>query len=285
MDVKYGLSNNLTMDLTYNTDFSQVEVDDAQVNLTQFNLFFPEKRAFFLENAGLFRFGVARATELFYSRNIGLARDLSGALRQVPITGGGRLTGKAGRSNLGLLLMRTGDQRFGDIKIEDNIYAVARVSQDVGEKSNLGLIVTNQRLGGGDSNLAGGADFNLRSVRSWRSAVSWPVLLTRKARTANPVLRAECGRDGTARCGSSKGCTWACPSFSTPAWGSSAPEPGPEFRRVSRGFRSYFLYARTRDTASYAATSLMAVVGATFGDDGTQLTRREHYHFELFSPG
>ena len=285
VDVKYGLSNNLTMDLTYNTDFSQVEVDDAQVNLTQFNLFFPEKRAFFLENAGLFRFGVARATELFYSRNIGLARDLSGALRQVPITGGGRLTGKAGRSNLGLLLMRTGDQRFGDIKIEDNIYAVARVSQDVGEKSNLGLIVTNQRLGGGDSNLAGGADFNL--------AIG-PKLAVSGFLAGTTYEEGENSESGFA------GRLWS--RWNGPLWQleglymgvSEFFNPGMGFfsrQSLARNFGGFhevsgrIFYTPEPENSIVRRYFPHAVVGATFGDDGTQLTRREHYHFELFFTG
>ena len=113
VDVKYGITQNLTADLTYNTDFAQVEADQQQVNLTRFSLFFPEKREFFLENAGTFQFGGATGggfgggTEvpiLFYSRRIGLERG-----RAVPIDGGGRLTGRVGRYSLGLLTIRSGD--------------------------------------------------------------------------------------------------------------------------------------------------------------------------------
>src|SRR5207302_3208444 len=99
VDLKYSLTPSVTLDGTYRTDFAQVEADQQQVNLTRFSLFFPEKRDFFLENAGIFAFGgnspaagtAGDAPLLFYSRNIGLA-----AGREVPIRVGARLSGKAG---------------------------------------------------------------------------------------------------------------------------------------------------------------------------------------------
>ena len=98
LDVKYGLTSNLTTDLTFNTDFAQVEADEEQVNLTRFSLFFPEKRPFFLEGAGLFDVGIPRTSFrrpppllLFYSRRIGLAEE-----HAVPIITGGKITGKVG---------------------------------------------------------------------------------------------------------------------------------------------------------------------------------------------
>ncbi|MDG2283029.1 MAG: DUF5916 domain-containing protein, partial [Longimicrobiales bacterium] len=87
VDFKYALTSNLALDLTYNTDFAQVEADNVQINLTRFSLFFPEKREFFLERAGLFSFGKARDTEVFFSRRVGRTND---------IIGGGRLTGQVG---------------------------------------------------------------------------------------------------------------------------------------------------------------------------------------------
>ena len=99
VDAKYGVTGGLNLDLTYNTDFAQVEVDEQQVNLTRFSLFFPEKRDFFLENAGQFKMGTGGTftsttveTDLFFSRRIGL----SDAGPPIPIVGGGRLAGKAG---------------------------------------------------------------------------------------------------------------------------------------------------------------------------------------------
>ena len=101
-DVKMSLTSSLSLDLTYNTDFAQVEADDQQVNLTRFSLFLPEKREFFLEHAQLFDFGLAQDTQLFFSRRIGLVNG-----EAVPILGGARLNGKVGAFDVGLLTTQT----------------------------------------------------------------------------------------------------------------------------------------------------------------------------------
>ena len=133
MDVKYSLTPGLTLDLTYNTDFAQVEVDEQQINLDRFNLFFPEKRAFFLENAGQFSVGSPGEVDLFFSRRIGIGE--AGAL--VPIIGGGRVSGKVGQTNIGLLNMFT--EAVADIP--QNNFAVARVNHDFAKRrSSLGAI-------------------------------------------------------------------------------------------------------------------------------------------------
>ena len=106
MDVKYGVTQNLTADVTINTDFAQVEADEQQINLTRFSLFFPEKREFFLENAGTFDFGGSggfgggggNTPTLFYSRRIGLEQN-----QVVPVRAGGRLTGRVGQFNVGVM--------------------------------------------------------------------------------------------------------------------------------------------------------------------------------------
>ena len=106
VDVKYGIGTGLVLDLSYRTDFSQVEVDEQQINLTRFSLFFPEKRVFFLENAGFFQIGdrIPRTprgiTDIvpFFSRRIGLSDE--GEV--IPLLGGARLTGKLGRTELGV---------------------------------------------------------------------------------------------------------------------------------------------------------------------------------------
>lgn len=103
MDVKAGLSKSLTLDLTVNTDFAQVEADDQQINLTRFSLFFPEKRQFFLERSSIFDFKFGKTGQLFYSRTIGLNED-----QIVPIWGGGRLTGRAGLWDIGIMSLQTG---------------------------------------------------------------------------------------------------------------------------------------------------------------------------------
>src|SRR5829696_3542492 len=99
IDAKLGVTPSLTLDLTYNTDFAQVEVDQQQTNLTRFPLFFPEKRPFFLENAGVFSSGTPQAVDLFFSRRIGI--DSLG--NPVQIVGGGRLTGRVAGLTVGAL--------------------------------------------------------------------------------------------------------------------------------------------------------------------------------------
>jgi hypothetical protein len=136
-DVKYSLTPSLTLDATYNTDFAQVEVDEQQVNLERFNLFFPEKRPFFLENAGLFAIGTPNEIEIFFSRRIGIGSDG----REVPIVGGGRLSGKIGATNLGLLNMQT---ESVDKVTQANNFTVARVSQEFPNRSGIGAMFINR---------------------------------------------------------------------------------------------------------------------------------------------
>ncbi len=147
-DAKIGLTPSLTLDLTYNTDFAQVEADDQQVNLTRFNLFFPEKRPFFLENAGVFAFGTPQSADIFFSRRIGLDRNN----QQVPIDGGGRLSGKIGRLSVGLLDVQAG-----------NNYSVGRVLYDLPHRSRIGAIAVGRinTDSTGDHNLTVGVDGKL----------------------------------------------------------------------------------------------------------------------------
>nr|MCU0409211.1 carbohydrate binding family 9 domain-containing protein [Bacteroidales bacterium] len=102
LDAKYGLTNNLTLDVTLNTDFAQVEADDQQINLTRFSLFFPEKRTFFQERSSIFNFSFEGRSNVFYSRQIGLNKG-----EQVPIIGGGRITGMAGKWDIGFMDLQT----------------------------------------------------------------------------------------------------------------------------------------------------------------------------------
>jgi len=102
IDAKYGLTNNLTLDVTVNTDFAQVEADDEEINLTRFSLFFPEKRTFFQERSSIFNFGFEGKSNIFYSRQIGLYKG-----EQVPILGGARITGMAGMWDIGFLDLQT----------------------------------------------------------------------------------------------------------------------------------------------------------------------------------
>src|SRR5262245_53007371 len=143
VDAKYGVTQNLIADFTYNTDFAQVEADEQQVNLTRFNLFFPEKREFFLENQGTFAFGGTSDVNtpvLFHSRAIGLNEG-----RQVPILGGGRLSGRVGRFELGVLDIQTDQDDFAGAKSTN--FQVARVKRDIFRKSSVGVIMTGRSVG------------------------------------------------------------------------------------------------------------------------------------------
>ena len=177
-DVKYGLTQNLTADVTYNTDFAQVEVDEQQVNLTRFPLFFPEKREFFLEGQGIFDFGGAVSSAsgggggagltplLFFSRRIGLN---NGA--QVPIDAGGRLTGKVGKTTLGVIDVRAGDT---DLTPSTN-FSVVRVKQDVGRRSNVGLLYTGRSnaVAAPDASQAYGVDATVGFFDNWTVNTYW----------------------------------------------------------------------------------------------------------------
>ena len=136
-DIKYSLTPSLTLDATYNTDFAQVEVDDAVVNLDRFSIFLPEKRPFFLENADQFTVGTAQQVELFFSRRIGIN---SGA--EVPIDGGVRLSGTVGTgTNLGFLYMS--DEGVPGVAAQ-NDYVVARVNQELPNRSSIGAIIVSR---------------------------------------------------------------------------------------------------------------------------------------------
>ena len=163
LDVKYGITQNLTADFTYNTDFAQVEVDEQQVNLTRFSLFFPEKREFFLEGRGIFDFGRGvtfggitgpggggrpgaggffgggNAPTIFFSRRIGLDGG-----QTVPILGGGRLTGKVGGFSVGALNIQT-DDVAGTSAASTN-FTVVRLKRDILRRSAIGAIFTGRSV-------------------------------------------------------------------------------------------------------------------------------------------
>jgi hypothetical protein len=148
VDIKYSVTPAVTLDLTYNTDFAQVEVDQQQVNLDRFNLFFPEKRPFFLENAGFFAVGSPGEVDLFFSRKIGL--EPSG--RRVPIIGGGRISGKVKNTSFGALSMVTDEAPLTDsTTIPQNNFTVARVSHQFAQRSYIGGMFVN-REGMGEGN-------------------------------------------------------------------------------------------------------------------------------------
>ncbi|MEQ1909185.1 MAG: DUF5916 domain-containing protein [Vicinamibacterales bacterium] len=155
IDAKYGLTKSLTADLTYNTDFAQVEADEVQVNLTRFSLQFPEKRDFFLEGQGMFQFGAsssagsppptgssasggsADAPTIFYSRQIGLSNGIV-----IPILGGGRLSGRVGKWSLGALNIASKSDTAAKVKQTD--FTVLRVRRDVLGRSTVGVMLANR---------------------------------------------------------------------------------------------------------------------------------------------
>ncbi len=153
-DVKYGVSAGLNLDLTWNTDFAQAEVDDEQVNLTRFALFYPEKRDFFLENSGQFNVGtnsaVQRVADLFFSRRIGLSETGD----PIPILGGARLTGKVGRNNIAVMDIQTdglpGGVERGLVGRDGENFFVARYSRDIMARSKVGALIINKHVGSGD---------------------------------------------------------------------------------------------------------------------------------------
>jgi hypothetical protein len=155
-DVFYSLTPSLKWSSTFNTDFGETEVDDRQINLTRFPLFFPEKRAFFLENTGIFNFGVTNPffPELmpFFSRNIGVAGD-----RVIPITAGTKLTGKAGRFDIGVMDVQTRDAGG----LEGKNFLVTRVKRNLFSQSYVGGIFTNGNPTSPNSSQIYGADLNL----------------------------------------------------------------------------------------------------------------------------
>jgi hypothetical protein len=189
-DLKYGISKSLTLDLTVNTDFAQVEEDDQQVNLTRFSLLFPEKRDFFLEGSGIFSFGGASIRSsgpggggggggpgsrpmapsltpmMFFSRRIGL---LSG--QAVPIQAGARVTGKTGAFTVGALQIRTGEtEKVAAARTTD--FSVLRLRRDILSRSNLGMIFTrrSRSLAGPGSSELYGADLNLALLQDLNAA-------------------------------------------------------------------------------------------------------------------
>jgi hypothetical protein len=183
-DLKYSLTNNLTLDVTVNTDFAQVEADDQKINLTRYSLYFPEKRVFFMEKADVFDFPFLDGSNLFYSRRIGLHEG-----NAVRIYGGTRITGRVNRWDVGLLNMQTASFRehpgenFGAIRLKRNVlnpysYAGAMVTSRLGADGswNLAYGLDGQFRAGGDEyftvrmaqsfeDAGGGGPFDMAPVR------------------------------------------------------------------------------------------------------------------------
>ena len=181
--VKYGVTQNLTADFTVNPDFAQVEADEQQVNLTRFSLFFPEKREFFLENQGVFAFGGGGTRGggltpiLFYSRQIGLSQG-----QEVPIAGGGRLTGRVGAFNLGVLNIQAGNNPEAGAVATN--FSVVRLKRDVLRRSSIGALFTQRSVStqGPGSNETYGLDGTFAFFDNLTTNTYW-------AQTTTPGLR------------------------------------------------------------------------------------------------
>jgi hypothetical protein len=187
LDLKYSVTPSLTLDATWNTDFAQVEVDEQQINLDRFNLFFPEKRPFFLENAGLFAVGSPGEAEVFFTRRIGISPDG----RAIPIHGGGRLSGQVGGGlQLGLLNMQT-EAVTGNVPAHN--FTVGRLRQDLPNRSSVGVILVNRESTGA---AAPAHDYHRSVAADARAGIGRTGLVSGfVARTMAP------GRGGTARRG------------------------------------------------------------------------------------
>lgn len=161
LDAFYHITPSLKAAVTVNTDFAQTEVDEKQINLTRFNLFFPEKRDFFLDGSNYFTFGIngdsenPQGTQMipYFSRRIGL--DTRG--NPVPIKYGGKFTGKIDEWNIGLLHIRD------DNEWDNPGYTVARISRNIGKQSSFGVIGTNGNAFSDMNNFVAGADLRLAS--------------------------------------------------------------------------------------------------------------------------
>ena len=224
-EIKYGVTPALTLDLTYNTDFAQVEVDDQRVNLTRFPVFFPEKRPFFLENAGTFSAGTPQAIDLFFTRRIGIAENGT----PQPIIGGGRLSGRVGKTTVGLLQMVT-DASNASIEDDGQSFTVARATREVGARSRFGVMAV-QRMStaeNADVNRTFALDGRLGLGQRWTSDL-WA------ARTTTP------GLDGDANAASAR------IAYQTNVWNHNARVAqvgesfNPEVGFMSRpgGYRAY----------------------------------------------
>jgi hypothetical protein len=165
-DAKIGVSSSLNLDITINPDFSQVEVDRQQTNLTRFSLFFPEQRQFFIENSDLFQSFGFRQIRPFFSRRIGLNNG-----NIIPIVSGFRLSGKpTNQWRIGLMDLQTADTKINNENIFSQNYFVAAVQRNVFSRSNIAAIFVNRQqfdstgLSGVNFNRVAGLDYNLATA-------------------------------------------------------------------------------------------------------------------------
>ncbi|NKB87323.1 MAG: hypothetical protein GKS06_03785 [Acidobacteria bacterium] len=279
--LRWGVTNSMTLDLTANTDFAQVEVDDQQVNLTRFSLFFPEKREFFLENAGIFDFantqsagGTGRGGPLwrvFHSRTIGIDNG-----EIIPILAGGRFTGRAGGWNWGLLDVQT--DSVDDLGVASTNWGVARLKRNIGARSSVGGIFTNRQSGGDSWNRVLGLDTDINPSQKINLA-------------ASATMSRDAGVNGTGFAGdlgfNYRGNVWQASANATHITDDFNPEMGFLLRSgVSR--YSYNVNFEPRPTNNAGVRNLSFAHRATyFVDDNGELESAEatlrFFGFDLLS--
>ena len=254
LDVKYSITPALTLDLTYNTDFAQVEADEVQISLDRFNLFFPEKRPFFLENAGLFTVGRSQQVELFFSRRIGLSGD--GDI--VPIDYGARLSGGLWGANVGLMYMQTDD--LAGIASSTG-FAVARVNKELPNRSSLGAVIVDKAVSG--NALPGENDNRTYGIDGQWGIGEYGLVSAYVAQTDTPGLE---GDDASW----SLGGTWDSPDWSL---GLTAVDIGENFN-PEVGF--------INRSGGYQNLSARALRRIRFGSDSSLLELRPHFSYTVY---
>lgn len=273
-DIKYGITPSLALDVTINTDFAQVEADQQQINLDRFSLFFPEKRPFFLENAGLFTVGVSREAELFFSRRIGIGPGG----RPIPIVAGARLTGRIGDGlDVGLLNIQT-DEVAG--VAPSNNFSVARLRRELPNRSSAGVMFVNRQATG---DFAGEDDYNRTYAFDGRFGIGQNGLISGfLAKTQTPGLS---GKDYAYQLSS---------SLSLPAarfradYSDVGDNFNPEVGFLSRGgFRklsaSVFTYLRPSGLAAFQELRPHVAYTSHWNHEGFQESMQIHIdsHWEL----
>ncbi len=260
LDIKYSLTNNLTTDLTINTDFAQVEADDQQINLTRYSLYFPEKRIFFLEKSDVFDFSFLGGNNLFYSRRIGLYDG-----EPVRIYGGLRLTGRVGDWDVGFLDMQTAkfeenpSENFGVIRAKRTIF---------NENSFIGGMVTSRLGTDGSYNLAYGLDGLFRVTGDEYLTLKWGQSFENDS--ANKILDMDPSRflfEWQRRKETGFGYdfvyTWSGKSFN--------PGIGFEVKDNYHGSRVVLQYGWLPDTASFIRFHKLSLSGWNFWNTATKL--------------
>ena len=285
LDFKWGITPSLTADLTVNTDFAQVEADEEQVNLTRFELFFPEKRPFFLENASMFQFGASQQIDLFFSRRIGFE-----AGTEAPILGGGRVSGKAGAYNVGVLNMQTDRDRRRPHRpalAPPNNFFVSRVQREFG-RSNVGAIFVN-RQGTGDAAGSRTSTAPTASTRRCRPVQRQAFRVHRRAPTSPEVPVTGRGTAPTSPGGSSTHTTSPAGSTTTSATPASATTSTPRSATsrapatTSAPYR-FFLDWQPKKYPYVRRFSPHIFENWYWGLDGNVQTMRGHYHFLEIQP-